>query len=70
MSKREELLPCVCGRMPKLRYTMPYNWVQCKCGRHSNPFIDGYEQVDPESVAAAINDWNERVRTDGGNHYQ
>lgn len=41
-------------------YRMPYSWVQCKCGRQSARFVDGYEQVDPEAVRAAIDDWNER----------
>lgn len=60
MSKRVELLPCKCGKTPKLRYRMPYSWVQCKCGRQSARFVDGYEQVDPEAVRAAIADWNEK----------
>lgn len=60
MSKREDILPCKCGKTPTLRYRMPYSWVQCKCGRQSARFADGYEQVDPEAVRAAIDDWNER----------
>ena len=60
MSKREDILPCKCGKTPTLRYRMPYSWVQCMCGRQSARFVDGYEQVDPEAVRAAIDDWNER----------
>ena len=65
MSKRPDILPCKCGKTPTLRYRMPYSWVECnKCGRHSKAFVDGYEQVDPDAVRAAIADWNERH----GNH--
>lgn len=60
MSKWEELLPCRCGRMPKLRYRMPFSWVQCKCGLCTSAYVDGYEQVDPDSVKAAIDEWNEK----------
>lgn len=60
MSKKLELLPCKCGKAPTLRYRMPFSWVQCKCGRQTKRYADGYEQVDPEAVAEAIKEWNER----------
>ena len=60
MSKKAGLLPCKCGKTPTLRDRMPYSWVKCKCGRQTKRYADGYEQVDPEAVAEAIKEWNER----------
>ena len=57
----EEIIkPCpICGRAAKVRYKMPYTWVECKkkCTA-SGYFIDGYEQCDPEARARAIAEWN------------
>lgn len=60
MSKRNDILTCKCGQTPTLRYRMPYSWVQCECGRKTNLYVDGYEQVDPDAVNDAINEWNEK----------
>ncbi len=60
MSKRSDILPCKCGKTPTLRYRMPFSWVECKCGRKTRYYSDGYEQVDPEAVRAAIEEWNEK----------
>ena len=61
MFERIEINPCIqCGRKPKVRYDMPYTWIQCQCGRKSQSFIDGYEQNDPESRASAVRDWNRK----------
>lgn len=41
MFERIEINPCIqCGRKPKVRYDMPYTWIQCQCGRKSQSFID------------------------------
>lgn len=60
MSKRPDILKCKCGSTPILRYRSGLTWIECKCGRKSSRFLDGYEQVDPDAVWAAIEDWNER----------
>ena len=60
MSK-EEIRHCPrCGGAPKVRYSMPFTWVECKkCKLQSLKIPDyGYEQRDPESRAIAIEDWN------------
>ena len=59
MSK-EELRHCPkCGGTAKIRYQMPFTWVECKkCHLRSLIPDYGYEQRDPESRAMAIEDWN------------
>ena len=56
----EELKPCpICGRPAKVRYRMPYTWVECKkkCTK-SGYYIDWNEQNDPHARAQAIKEWN------------
>lgn len=62
MSKRPDILPCKCGRTPTLRYRMPYSWIECKCGRSTKMYADFYEQVDPDAVRSAINEWNKKIQ--------
>lgn len=60
MSK-EELRHCPrCGGTAKIRYQMPFTWVECKkCKLSSERIPDyGYDQRDSESRAMAIDDWN------------
>ena len=59
-----KLLPCKCGKAAKVRYKIPYTWVECKrkCGMHTGVYCDGYEQCDPESRKQAIADWNKLIR--------
>ena len=60
MSK-EELRHCPrCGGAAKIRYRIPFTWVECKkCHLQSETIPDyGCEQRDPESRAIAIEDWN------------
>lgn len=60
MSK-EELRHCPrCGAAAKVKYKMPYTWVECKkCKLHSELIPDySYEQRDPDSRRLAIEDWN------------
>ena len=56
MSK-EELRHCpVCGSAAKIKYHMPYTWVECKkgCGARSNSYPNYMEQAREY----AIEDWN------------
>lgn len=54
-----ELKPCpFCGGTPKVRYEMPFSWVECKCGAHTAVICDSYEQGDSKQAAAAV--WNAR----------
>ena len=57
---KEEIRHCpACGGTAKVRYKMPYTWVECKrCGLMGAQISDWYEQRDPESRKAAIEDWN------------
>lgn len=57
-------MPCPrCGKMPRIRYRMPWNWVECrKCELTSRPVGDWYEMREEDSVIEAIEDWNERVK--------
>jgi len=49
--------------MPRIRYRMPWNWVECrKCELTSRPVGDWYEMREEDSVIEAIEDWNERVK--------
>ena len=56
----ETLKPCPrCGKQAKVRYRMPYTWVQCKkCEMRTGYYVDGYEQQDYESRMQAIAEWN------------
>lgn len=56
----EEIKACpICGKQAKVRYRMPYTWVECKkkCTK-TGYYINGYEQNDPEARARAIAEWN------------
>ena len=59
----EKILPCKCGKQAKVRYRMPYTWVECKkkCGMRTGVYCDCYEQHDPDSRREAIAEWNKRV---------
>ncbi|MCQ2088479.1 MAG: Lar family restriction alleviation protein [Bacilli bacterium] len=58
-----ELKPCpICYSEAKVRYKMPFSWVECKnkyCGFHTQLYGDWYEQGDGkiESIEA----WNRRA---------
>lgn len=53
--------PCSkCGSTPRVKYQLPYNWVQCKCGNCSRAIPDYYEQHDLDSINDAISDWNSK----------
>lgn len=57
-----ELKPCKCGAVPRLRYKMPLNWVECpKCHRKSKKVSDWYEVRDADSITEVVNDWNNRA---------
>ena len=58
---QNELKPCpFCGGEAKLRYSMPYNAVQCKkCKVFGKIIIDTYEQRDGAKEAITV--WNRRV---------
>lgn len=60
----KKLLPCKCGADARIRYRMPFTWVECKkkCGIRTGVFCDGYEQSDPESRRKAIETWNKIVK--------
>lgn len=58
--KMEDIKPCpVCGKQAKVRYRMPYTWIECKkkCTM-SGYYIDWDEQCDPKARSQAISDWN------------
>ena len=59
----KKLLPCKCGADARIRYRMPFTWVECKkkCGIRTGVFCDGYEQNDPESRRKAVDTWNKIV---------
>lgn len=61
---KNKLLPCKCGADARVRYRMPFTWVECKkkCGIRTGVFCDGYEQCDPESRRKAIETWNKIVK--------
>ena len=67
MSNQIEPLNCNCGAKARVRYNMPYTWVECKkkCGMHTGVYCDGYEQNDPEARRKAIADWNRMVKKNG-----
>lgn len=56
----EMLKKCpICGRDAKVRYKLPYTWVECKrkCTK-TGYFVDWDEQCDPEARRKAIAEWN------------
>lgn len=60
----EMLKKCpICGKDAKVRYRMPYTWVECKkkCLR-TGVFADWYEQSDPEARRRAIEEWNKLAK--------
>ena len=60
MTKIPEIKPCSCGAPGRLRYRMPFNWVECKkkCGNRTGSYCDYYEQHDPDAIREAVKDWN------------
>ena len=59
---------CICGAEARVRYRMPFFWVECKkkCGMSTGCYCDGYEQYDPEAREQAVKAWNRMVK-DGKN---
>ena len=57
-----KLNPCAeCGGAARIRYRMPWTWVECKkkCGNHTSFYPDmGYDQRDKDSRQLAIDEWN------------
>ena len=62
--EENKVLPCKCGAGARIRYRMPFTWVECKkkCGMYTHQYCDGYEQFDPESRKMAIDEWNRMVK--------
>lgn len=62
---------CSCGAEARIRYRMPFTWVECKkkCGLRTGVYSDWYEQRDPESEREAIQEWNRMVQDDGRTKY-
>jgi len=58
-----EPLKCKCGAEARVRYRMPFTWVECKkkCGMKTGYYCDAYEQ----SKRQAIDDWNRLVKKNG-----
>ncbi len=55
-----ELKPCpFCGGKAKLRYSMPFSWVECTKCNASIDYKDRYEMRDGEQKAVDM--WNMRV---------
>ena len=54
------LSKCTCGAEARIRYRMPFTWVECKkkCGVRTGVFCDYYEQHDPDAREEAIKSWN------------
>ena len=40
----KKLLPCKCGADARIRYRMPFTWVECKkkCGMRTGYYVDGW----------------------------
>ena len=62
----DNLKPCKCGSAARIRYRMPYTWVECKkkCGMRTGSFVDGYDQRDLKAERKAVQEWNRMVNKD------
>ena len=57
---KEEIRHCPrCGGAPKVRYSKPFTWVECKKCKLAGLQVPDYEEErDRESREMAIEDWN------------
>lgn len=63
----EELKPCpICNGKGKVRYKMPYHWVECrkKCGAKTGVYADFEQHCDPHARNQAIDAWNNLKKSD------
>ena len=60
---KEELHHCPkCGGAPKVRYSKPFTWIECKkCGYTTTKIPDYDRERDPESRAMVVEEWNGRL---------
>lgn len=63
-SMEEKILPCKCGSDARVRYRLPYYWVECKkkCGMKTGFHLDVFNQCNPKAKQEAIEEWNRLVR--------
>jgi len=64
----EKIKPCpLCGKQGKVRYRLPYTWVECKskkCCAKTGVYADWDEQCDPHARKQAIDAWNNLTKHD------
>ena len=59
---------CVCGAEARVRYRMPFFWVECKkkCGMKTGCVRDSLEELyDPNAREEAVRIWNRMVNKNG-----
>ena len=59
-SEHLQVMDCKCGSEARVRYKIPYYWVECKrkCGMKTGFYPDKKEVRDPQSEDEAVKAWN------------